>query len=70
MMLMLVALLTTLLAQSANSLEAAMLDNDKLFVVLAVVLIIWAGVLIFVYSTDRKLARLERRIETIESSRI
>ena len=70
MMLMLVALLTTLLAQSANSLEAAMLDNDKLFVVLAVVLIIWAGVLIFVYSTDRRLARLERRIETIESSRI
>lgn len=69
-MLMLVALLTTLLAQSANSLEAAMLDNDKLFVVLAVVLIIWAGVLIFVYSTDRRLARLERRIETIESSRI
>lgn len=65
-----VAVLLSLLAvaQSAGGIEAAMLDNDKLFVVLAVVLVIWAGIVLFIYGTDRNIGRLERRIETLEST--
>lgn len=43
--------------------EAAMLDNDKLMVVLAVVLIIWLGIVIFIYATDRKINRIESSIQ-------
>ena len=39
-----------------------MLSQDKLFVVLAVVLIIWFGLVFFVFRTDRKLDRLERTL--------
>lgn len=41
-------------------LETVMLQHDKLYVVLAVVLIIWFGLLFFLFRTDRRLARLER----------
>ena len=41
-------------------LEVIMLQNDKLWVVLAVVLIIWFGLLFFLFRTDRRLARLEK----------
>ncbi len=44
--------------------ERAMLDNDKLFVVLAVVLLIWAGIAYFLLRTDRRLAALERSVES------
>ncbi len=40
-------------------LETVMLQQDKLYVVLAVVLIIWFGVLFFLFRTDRRLAQLE-----------
>lgn len=43
--------------------EAAMLDNDKLMVVLAVVLIIWLGIVIFIYAIDRKINRIESSIQ-------
>lgn len=43
--------------------EAAMLDNDKLMVVLAVVLIIWLGIVIFIYATDRKINQIESLIQ-------
>lgn len=43
--------------------EAAMLDNDKLMVVLAVVLIIWLGIVIFIYATDRKINHIESSIQ-------
>lgn len=41
-------------------LETVMLQHDKLYVVLAVVLIIWFGLLFFLFRTDRRLARIER----------
>lgn len=41
-------------------LERQMVQADKLYVVLAVVLVIWAGLLLFLFRTDRRLARLER----------
>jgi CcmD family protein len=49
--------------QQSGGLEGFMLSEDKLFVVLAVVLIIWAGIAFFVLRTDRKLDRLERTLE-------
>ena len=57
-----------LIAQTGGGIDSAMLDNDKLFVVLAVVLVIWAGIALFIFGTDRKIGRLERRIDTLESS--
>lgn len=44
-------------------LETVMLQQEKLYVVLAVVLIIWLGLLFFLFRTDRRIARLEREIE-------
>ena len=43
--------------------ERFMLAQDKLFVVLAVVLIIWMGIVYFIFRTDRKILDLERSIE-------
>ena len=42
-----------------QSAEEFMLSNDKLFVVLAVVLIIWAGLITYIIATDRRISRLE-----------
>lgn len=39
--------------------EKIMLAEDKLFVVLAVVLIIWAGLAYYLFKTDRKIRNLE-----------
>ncbi|MEP0546293.1 MAG: CcmD family protein [Rhodothermales bacterium] len=45
-------------------LETVMLQQDKLYVVLAVVLIIWFGILFFLFRTDRRLAALEQAVDT------
>lgn len=42
-----------------EGIERIMLAEDKLFVVLAVVLIIWIGIGVMILRTDRKLSRLE-----------
>ena len=44
-------------------LETVMLQNDKLWVVLAVVLIIWFGLLFVLFRTDRRLARVEKALD-------
>ncbi len=43
-----------------EALDSVMLANDKLFVVLAVVLIIWAGIVVYIFKVDRRLVRLEK----------
>ena len=43
--------------------ERVMLADDKLPVVLAVVLIIWFGILLLLARTDRRLSRVERRLD-------
>lgn len=53
--------------QAASGIEGAMLSNDKLFVVLAVVLVIWVGIAFFIFSTDRKLDRLEAALNDREA---
>ncbi len=45
-----------------SDLENVMLSEDKLFVVLAVVLVIWFGIIILLFRNDRKIAALEQRI--------
>ena len=47
----------------SSPLEQVMLSNDKIYVVFVVVLIIWLGVIFFIYRTDRKLGNLERSVE-------
>jgi CcmD family protein len=42
--------------------EKFMLAEDKLFVVLAVVLIIWAGLAFYLFKTDRKILAMEKVI--------
>lgn len=62
-----IAVLHTGTAQpAAEPMERAMLAEDKLPVVLAVVLIVWAGLLWLVFRTDRRLARVERRLADAE----
>lgn len=39
--------------------EKVMLAEDKLFVVLAVVLVIWAGIAYYLFKTDRDIRKLE-----------
>lgn len=49
--------------QQPAGLERVMLAEDKLYVVLAVVLIIWIGLIFFIYRTDRRVRDLERTME-------
>lgn len=48
--------------QPPRGIERTMLAEDKLPVVLAVVLIVWAGVLLLLFRTERRLARVERAL--------
>ena len=55
-------------AQQPDPLEQVMLADGKIYVVLAVVLLIWIGVVTLLVRTDRKIDRLERRLEADRSS--
>ena len=48
--------------QAVSTFDQVMLSNDQLFVVLAVALIVWFGLVFFIFRTDRKLDRLERTL--------
>ena len=49
--------------QSPEGFERVMLSHDKIYVVLAVVLIIWLGFVFFLFRTDRRITRLERGLD-------
>lgn len=49
--------------QEHTALEQVMLAHDKLYVVLAVVLIIWFGIVILLLRNDARLKAVERSIE-------
>jgi CcmD family protein len=38
------------------------LENNSLYVVLAIVLMIWAGIVFFLFSIDKKVKRLEKKL--------
>lgn len=48
--------------QQQQGLERVMLAEDKLYVVLAVVLIIWIGLVFLIFRTDGRISRLERKL--------
>ena len=50
-------------AQSDDALEQTMLSHDKLYVVLAVVLLVWLGIAFLIFRTDRRLSRIEERLD-------
>lgn len=51
-------------------LERVMLPDDKIFVVLAVVMVIWIGILFLLFRTDHKIKNVERELdENITGSR-
>lgn len=54
---------TALPTQEPEPLERAMMADGKIYVVLAVVLIIWLGLLLYLFRTDRRLNRLEARLD-------
>ena len=55
------------MALQSSEFESTMLSEDKLFVVLAVVLLIWAGIVVMLYRNDRKITALERKLEDVTS---
>ena len=46
-----------------SGLDQVMLSNDKIFVVLAVLAIIWFGIIILILRNDRRINALERSLE-------
>jgi hypothetical protein len=53
--------------KAPEGIEVAMLAADKLPVVLAVVLIVWAGLLVLMIRTERRLRAVERTLDAHES---
>lgn len=49
--------------QSPEGLDRIMGQDGKIYVVLAVVLLIWIGLVTMLFHTDRKIDRLERRLD-------
>ncbi|MCS7082871.1 MAG: CcmD family protein [Bacteroidetes bacterium] len=59
----------TLLASTAGArsgFEAVMLSQEKLYVVLGVVLLIWAGIVAFLWHLERRTHRLEQELERLQ----
>jgi CcmD family protein len=46
-----------------QGLERFMVADGKIYVVVAVLLLIWFGLLVYLFRTDRKLDRLEREVD-------
>ncbi len=49
--------------ESPTGLDRIMGQSGKIYVVLAVVLLIWVGLVTILFRTDRKIDRLERRLD-------
>lgn len=61
-----IAVLDAAPSAATEPFEAAMVAADKLPVVLGVVLIVWIGLLLFVAATERRLRRVEVRLDAAE----
>ena len=51
------------LSKEKPQMASAMRSNGKIYVVVAVLLIILAGLFLYLFQTDRKLSRLEQKIK-------
>lgn len=63
-----IAVLDAAPAAAAEPFESAMVTADKLPVVLGVVLIVWLGLLLFLAVTERRLRRVEARLDAAEAA--
>ena len=63
-----IALLDASAAQAAQyeGLDAVMLAHGRMPVVAAVVAVVWLGILVLLFRTDRRLARVERELQTLD----
>lgn len=41
------------------------LENNSLFVVLTIVLIIWAGISLFLFISEKKLSKIEKKLDNL-----
>ena len=57
-------------AQTVAPVERVMLAEDKLPVVLAVVLVVWIGIVILLWRTERRLARVEDHLNRTEPTNL
>ena len=67
-----IALLDTTAAQTEAApvgVETVMLVADKLPVVAAVMLVVWAGIVLLLFKTERRLARIESALNAAENQR-
>lgn len=57
-------LLSQFAAQAQNEVEMAdtMRSNGKIFVIVAIILIVLAGLILYLFLLDRKISRLEKEI--------
>ena len=49
--------------QAVQPIERVMLAENKLPVVLAVVLVVWVGIVLLLWRTERRLARVEAELD-------
>ena len=56
--------------QERTGIERVALADDKIFVVLAVVLLIWFGIVFLLLRTDRKIDRVERKLNAGISQKV
>ena len=54
-------------AQTVAPLERVMLAEDKLPVVLAVVLVVWIGIVALLWRTERRLANVEAHLDRTDT---
>lgn len=50
---------------TTSTFERTMLAEDKLYVVLGVVLLIWFGILIVLFRNERRIKQLEERVNAL-----
>lgn len=58
--------ISTLQAQERSGFDSMMLSNGKIYTVVGVLLIIFIGIIIYLFNTDRKLKSIENQIKSNE----
>ncbi len=56
----------TMQAQQSGGFDSMMLSNGKIYTVVGVLLIIFIGIIIYLFNTDRKLTTIENQIKSNE----
>ena len=58
--------ISTMQAQAGSGFDSMMLSNGKIYTVVGVLLIIFIGIIIYLFNTDRKLKSIENQIKSNE----